>query len=1138
MRGFCRRILTPVLRLAAAFAICSGVAQAGEPLVPFFSKSFSPDKFIPEGPLPAGFPTGTIGPGSTSTLTFTISNESRFGVRGLRFADKLPDGVVIATPPMVISDCGGTISAPAGGNIIELVDGSVPGNGSCTISVNVTSSVIGTHSNVSEDLISDAGNSGRATADLTVAEELPGFSKSFKPERIELGERSRLTFTIDNSANEGGRRGLTFVDVLPPGLVIADPANVVSDCGGNLTAVPGTRTIRLDPRPTLGPQLAAFEICTISLDVIGTGLGVHHNVSGELTSTAESPGNFDNIPSGFASASIEVVAAGEIQITKSFLDDPVPPGGETRLQFTITNRSRDEVARDISFDDDLEAVLPGLVSVSQVQLDICGDGSRLEGDTRLKFSGGILAPGASCTFSVRLSVPPQARPGSYLNTTSPIESDIGGRPVVGSPATDGLFVAPVPVFTKEWIDDPTIAGGTVTLEYTITNTSVGSEATEIAFVDPIPAGLIVDPIIPDGGFCGPQSVLTVQPQSPSEPAKIIMSGGQLGPRETCSFRLVFDVEPGASTGSVATASEPLTALIGDVTVTSRPARDDLRISAGPQLSKTFVDGAVVPGGTTRLRFTLVHSPEASGPAKNIRFTDDLEAMIPGLVALGLPQNNVCGDGSVVRGDSVITFEGGTLRPGEACSFEVVVRVPPIEPPPGVIRNSGTVYEVIDGSMFSVEGNMSQFAGIPYFIDFGNGTWPIIAAVFCPGDDEEEIPDVTKFTASGPLPPNLRPDTPFDIVSPAPPFVNVTSPVISELDGQQVNSAPATAELRVSNLSFTKEFLDDSYLPGDTAVLEFTIRNDGVTPATNITFTDDLDDVLPGLVSVTQTQTDICGRGSVLEGSSLLSFSGGTVQGRSSCSFQVKVQIPTAAPDGGHRNVSSRMRADIGGSPVVAPRASALLVVNGNLLAIEKTFVRNPVIAGELVGLRFTITNLDQVRAVSDISFSDSLPSGMANVGGTQSDICGPGSVLSGNQTFTLVGGRLAPGTSCTFVVAILVDEGIEGALENVTGEVTGTINGTAVRGDPAGDTLLVMLPPDPGEDGFKITRSELRGDGSFLIEWVGRRGNTYCVQKSTDLQRWVTFGPDHVGQDDTVRLIDPEPPGPRSFYRVILKVPQ
>ena len=93
---------------------------------PTFSKSFAPD---------------TIGPGSVSTLTFTITNGEASPVTELAFTDTLPGGVTVADPANASSTCGGppgfppTLTAPAGGGTITFADGTLGGSSSCTVSV-------------------------------------------------------------------------------------------------------------------------------------------------------------------------------------------------------------------------------------------------------------------------------------------------------------------------------------------------------------------------------------------------------------------------------------------------------------------------------------------------------------------------------------------------------------------------------------------------------------------------------------------------------------------------------------------------------------------------------------------------------------------------------------------------------------------------------------------------------------------------------------------------------------------------------------------------------------------------------------------------------------------------------------------
>jgi hypothetical protein len=89
--------------------------------------------------------------------------------------------------------------------------------------------------------------------------------------------------------------------------------------------------------------------------------------------------------------------------------------------------------------------------------------------------------------------------------------------------------------------------------------------------------------------------------------------------------------------------------------------------------KEFGDGAAV-GSQVSLTFTLTN-PDPGNGITDLVFTDDLDAVLPGLVAVGLPQNDVCGTGSVLTGTSLIALTGGSLGPGESCSFTVDLQIP-------------------------------------------------------------------------------------------------------------------------------------------------------------------------------------------------------------------------------------------------------------------------------------------------------------------------------------------------------------------------------------------------------------------------------------------------------------------------------
>ena len=396
-----------------------GVVQAAQ-AQPTFAKAFAPD---------------TIGPGAVSTLTFTITNGTGTPVTSLAFSDTFPANMVIATPSSAATTCTeGVVVAPNGGTTISLSAGKVAGNSSCTVTVNVVATATGT--NTSGDLTSSAPNSGTAMATLTVSTSAPGFSKAFSPSTVPIGGRSTLTFTIDNSAN-GGVETVGFTDTLPPGMVVGDPANIiVNGClsVSSVTAVPGAGVVSVVSAIVLGDAT-----CTVKVDVIGGAAGALNNVSGPLFAGPDEVGS--------ATATLTVTAS-TLQLTKSFTNDPVAPGGSVVLKFTIENKDRGFQATGIGFTDNLATTVPTLAALVATGLplnNVCGTGSSLTSadDELLTFAGGTLAAEASCNFSVTLQVPSAAAAGTYTNTTSAVTGTINGSGVTGNQASDTLFVQPI-----------------------------------------------------------------------------------------------------------------------------------------------------------------------------------------------------------------------------------------------------------------------------------------------------------------------------------------------------------------------------------------------------------------------------------------------------------------------------------------------------------------------------------------------------------------------------------------------------------------------------------------------------------------------------------------------------------------------
>ena len=221
-----------------------------------------------------GFMPLTVFGGSSSVMSIQLVNPNTAPLTGINFSDTMPVGMVLANPVAEdVGTCGGTLSGAVGTQTFTYTGGSLPASGTCTLTLNVTMTVIGNLTNTistgAVKTFEGASNPQPASASLT---NLPGasISKFFSPNPIYVGEYSLLTITIQNLSNvalSGMGMNDDLPGVLPSGLEIAgSPAPLAeNNCGGVLTAAPGSQTIQL-----VGGTLAGNTACTIVVPVTST----------------------------------------------------------------------------------------------------------------------------------------------------------------------------------------------------------------------------------------------------------------------------------------------------------------------------------------------------------------------------------------------------------------------------------------------------------------------------------------------------------------------------------------------------------------------------------------------------------------------------------------------------------------------------------------------------------------------------------------------------------------------------------------------------------------------------------------------------------------------------------------------------
>jgi hypothetical protein len=232
-----------IMRLAI-FVISSGLALSGQILPPL---------------LQGGFVYGSTVPlNGTVRLLLNVSNPNA-GVRleAVSFIDSLPDGLTIAETPNAQFSCEpgnyGAFQAEPLARMISFSASLSPGSQGCTVQVTLTAAKIGSLTN---SVTVQDGNTLMSA--LTVIGP-PTLAKVFGATAIVQGGGTTLTFTLTNPNPAINLTGITFTDVLSPGIVFSGA--VQNGCGNGAIRhlKPGAGHAPLGNDPSLGPPLGRFR---------------------------------------------------------------------------------------------------------------------------------------------------------------------------------------------------------------------------------------------------------------------------------------------------------------------------------------------------------------------------------------------------------------------------------------------------------------------------------------------------------------------------------------------------------------------------------------------------------------------------------------------------------------------------------------------------------------------------------------------------------------------------------------------------------------------------------------------------------------------------------------------------------------
>jgi large repetitive protein len=436
----------------------TGCKSATQPTI---AKAFSPNPIAVNG---------------TSTLTFTLTNSNSTQLTGATFTDSLPSGIQVAATPSASTTCGGSPTWAPGAGATTLTFGAptgatIPASGSCTVSVNVTATTAGPHTNVSGFLAtteSGTNTTDVATAPLTALFP-PAIAKQFAPTPILAGGTSRLTFTITNPNQNDAISGVAFADTFPvaPGAmkVASTPNALTTGCGAPaFTPAANAGSISFS-----GGTISAGGTCTVALDITAPLTGTYNNTSGNVSHIV----NAQTVNGNTASASLVVnpphPSVGVLKQVSLSASGPwesflALSSGPVFYQFTVENTS------------DVPLTLPAAtITDNTLNVSTCNAG----------FSGTILpvAVAANENHIVRCVVGPVAiSSGSHTNTAHATGTFLGAP--FDSPnssatyATTGLTLAKSVTETSY-----TLAGDVLHYSYLVTNSGAAPLAGPVTVAD-------------------------------------------------------------------------------------------------------------------------------------------------------------------------------------------------------------------------------------------------------------------------------------------------------------------------------------------------------------------------------------------------------------------------------------------------------------------------------------------------------------------------------------------------------------------------------------------------------------------------------------------------------------------------------
>ncbi|MFD8318484.1 DUF7927 domain-containing protein [Kitasatospora purpeofusca] len=943
-------------------------------------------------------------PGQPLTYTIVVKNDGPSDAIGTSVKDTLPTtirnfswtctaagGGSCGSPASGTGDINTTVDLPAGGQVTYRLTGTVPADATGSLDNRATVTPPGgtTDPNCSPSCTSTAnpvppGNQ----ANLVV-------SKTLLTSPVVPGQQIKWQVKVTNNGPSRARN-VVVTDQVPAGVTAASMAN--DQDGAACPISGGTATC---------PAVEIAVNGTASWTLTGT---LDPNATATPTNTALVTGGPD--PSASTRTAVASPTTGpspqaNLTISKTLLTNPVVPGAQIQWRVTVTNNGPSR-ARNVVVTDQVPAGVTG----ATMRQGVDGADCPISGGTATCPAVEIAA-GSSQTWTLTGTLDPNATvtPTNTAVVTGGPDPGATARTAVASPTASPSPQANLTV-SKSLLTSPVVPGQPVQWRVTVTNNGP-SRARNVVITDTVPAGVSSATMTADtGGANCPISGGTA-----TCPAVEIPAGSSL------SWTLSGTLDANATT----TPTNTVTVTGGpDPAASTRTAVASPTASPSPQanlkVSKSLVTNPVVPGQRIEWRVNVLNS----GPsrARNVVVTDTVPAGVTNPV-MTAPDGTTCPISSGVAtcpgveipaGQALNWTLTGTLDPNATATPTNTVTVtggpdPTASTHTAVASPSGSPSPQTDLTVSKVlltnpvvPGQQIQWrvtvtnngpsrardvvvrdqvptgvTGPTMTADTGGANCPITSGVAtCPA---VEIPagSSLSWTLTGTLDANAT-TTPTNTVT-------VTGGPDPATPTHTAVASPSGSPSPQANLTVSKVLLTDPVVPGRQIQWRVTVTNNGPSRARNVVVTDT---VPAGVTNPVMTASDgttcpisggvaTCPAVEIPAGSSQTWTLTGTL-----ASDATSTPVNSVTVTGGPDPAASTRTA------VASPTASPSPQAN---LTVSKVLLTNPVVPGQQIQWRVTVTNNGPSRA-RDVVVRDQVPAGVtgpamsADTGGANCPITG------------------------------------------------------------------------------------------------------------------------------------------------------